>query len=104
MPRFEIVREIGQGAMGVVYLARQLDLRRPVALKQLPAALAGDAGFVDLFAHESHIGGFLSHANIVTVFEYFEHEDIPYISMEYLELGSLRPYVGGLSLPQIAGV
>ena len=50
------------------------------------------------------MAGSLSHPNIVTVHDYFEHEGTPYISMEYIERGSLRPLVGHLTLAQIAGV
>ena len=46
----------------------------------------------------------MSHANVVTVHEYFEEDAVPYIAMEYLPHGSLRQYVGRLSTPQIAGV
>ena len=53
---------------------------------------------------ESRLAGSLSHPNVVTVFDYFEHDSSPYISMEYVEGGSLRPHVGKMNLPQIIGV
>ena len=90
--------------MAVVYLARQIDLDRDVALKELPAFHAGDPAVVARFLRESRIAGSLSHPNIVTVHDYFEHEGIPYISMEFIERGSLRPLVRRLTLAQIAGV
>jgi serine/threonine protein kinase len=102
--RFEIQREIGRGGMAVVYLARQNDLDRLVALKELPAFHAADSDFAERFLRESRIAGSLSHPNIVTVHDYFDVEGTPYISMEYLERGSLRPHMRDMTLPQVAGV
>src|SRR6201986_1457648 len=56
------------------------------------------------FVRESRLAGSLNHPNIVTVLEYFEHDGVPYIAMEYVPGGSLRPHVGRLSLPQLIGV
>ena len=102
--RYEILKELGRGGMAVVYLARQTDLDRNVALKELGAFHASDPAFAERFLRESRIAGSLSHPNIVTVHEFFEHEGTPYISMEYIDRGSLRPYLGRLSTAQIAGV
>jgi hypothetical protein len=102
--RYEILREVGRGGMAVVYLARQTDLDRNVALKELAAFHAADPSFVQRFLRESRVTGGLSHPNIVTVHEYFEHEGVPYIAMEYFDRGSLRPLVSRLTLAQIAGV
>src|SRR5690348_15591736 len=90
--------------MAVVHLARQLDLEREVALKELAGPLAVDPAFAERFLRESRVSGSLSHPNVVTVFDYFEHEGVPYIAMEYLERGSLRPLVSALSAAEIAGV
>ena len=102
--RYEILREVGRGGMAMVYLARQTDLDRFVALKELAAFHASDAAFAQRFLRESRVAGSLSHPNIVTVHDYFEHEGTPYIAMEYVERGSLRPFVGRMSLAQIGGV
>ena len=99
--RYEILREVGRGGMAMVYLARQTDLDRFVALKELAAFHASDAAFAQRFLRESRVAGSLSHPNIVTVHDYFEHDGTPYIAMEYVERGSLRPYVGHMSLEQI---
>ena len=84
--------------MATVYLARQTDLDRLVALKELARLHAADEAFAERFLRESRMAGSLSHPNIVTVHDYFEHEGTPYISMEYIERGSLRPLVGKLTL------
>jgi serine/threonine protein kinase len=102
--RYEILREVGRGGMAMVYLARQSDLDRFVALKELGAFHASDPSFAQRFLRESRVAGSLSHPNIVTVHDYFEHDGTPYIAMEYVERGSLRPYVGKLTLAQIGGV
>ena len=102
--RYDIVREIGRGGMAIVYLARQTDLDRVVALKELAAFHAADPAFAERFVRESRIAGSLSHPNIVTVHDFLEHEGTPYIAMEYVEGGSLRPLVRDLELAQIAGV
>ena len=102
--RYGIVRELGRGGMAVVYLARQVDLDRDVALKELAAFHASDPDFARRFVRESRLAGSLVHPNVITVFDYFEHEGTPYIAMEYIDRGSLRPYVGRMTLAQIGGV
>lgn len=103
--RYVILRPIGQGAVATVYLARQLDLDRLVALKELDRFGADHSEvFAARFLREARLAGSLSHANIVTVHEYFEHDGRPYIAMEYVEGGSLREHMTGLSLGQIIGV
>jgi serine/threonine protein kinase len=101
--RYEILREIGRGGMAVVYVARQPDLDRQVALKELSRFHAGSAEYAHRFLRESRMAGSLNHPNIVTVYEYFEHATMPYIAMEYVPRGSMRPYMKRLTLGQIAG-
>src|SRR5256714_15432806 len=99
--RYEILREVGRGGMAMVYLARQTDLDRFVALKELGAFHASDESFAQRFLRESRVAGSLSHPNVVTVHDYFQHDGTPYIAMEYVERGSPRPYLGRLSLGAI---
>ena len=98
--RYRVEHEIGRGGMAVVHLAWQPDLDRPVALKELVNLQADPARFLS----EARIAGSLNHPNIVVVHEYFEHDGTPYIAMEYLARGSLRPLVGSLTPAQIVGV
>src|SRR5215213_10112463 len=102
--RYEVLRLLGRGGMAVVHLARQTDLQRLVALKELRALHDDDPSYARRFLRESRLAGSFSDPNVVTVYEYLEHEGTPYIAMEYLERGSLRPYVGHISLAQISGV
>src|SRR5262245_8279737 len=102
--RYQVLRVLGQGGMATVYLARQTGIERPVALKELAVLLAGDENWARRFLREARLAGSLSHPSIVTVHEYFEHDGVPYLSMEYLERGSLRGFMGELSLGKVAGV
>jgi serine/threonine protein kinase len=99
--RYEIVREIGRGANAVVYLARHSALDKFVALKELSRIEAGDATAAARFLREAQLAGRLTHPNIVSVYDYFEHDGTPYIAMEHLERGSLRPLVGRLTLAEV---
>jgi serine/threonine protein kinase len=102
--QYEVEHEIGRGGMAVVYLARQLGLDRAVALKELAGLHATDPTATSRFVREARLAGSLNHRNIVTVYEYLEHGGVPYIAMEFLPSGSLRPLVGALSLVQTLGV
>src|SRR3954451_16440297 len=90
--------------MATVYLASQADLDRKVALKELNVVEGADPQAARRFLREAQLAGSLSHPNIVTVYDYFEGAGKPYIAMEYLPRGSLRPHVGRMSLSQIGGV
>ena len=90
--------------MARVHLARQRDLDRLVALKELSGLQASEPEFAQRFLRESRLASSLSHPNIVTVFDYLEWEGTPYISMEYLERGSLRRFMGMMTLAQAGAV
>jgi serine/threonine protein kinase len=102
--RYDVLEVIGRGGAAIVYLAYQRDLRRHVALKELLSQHLADPSFAERFVEESRLAGAMNHSSIVTVHEFFEHDEVPYIAMEYMPRGSLRPYVGRLSVAQIAGV
>ena len=102
--RYSIMREIGRGGMASVYLARQLDLDRLVALKELRGFQDFDVSIGRRFLREAQLAGSLNHPNIVTVHEYFEAHGVPHIAMEYLPLGSLRRHAGRLGLAQVGGI
>ena len=99
------MRELGRGGTATVYLARQTDLNRVVALKELSALPVSDPSTARRFVRESRLAGSLNHPNIVTVHDFFEDHGTPYIAMEYLERGSLRPLIDAqLTFAQVAGV
>jgi Protein kinase domain/FG-GAP-like repeat/FG-GAP repeat len=89
--------------MAVVYLAYQPALDREVALKRLELDL-DDMAITQRFVREARLAAALDHPNVVTLFDFFEHGGMPYIAMEYVSGGSLRPLVGDLRLPQVYGV
>src|SRR4051812_39016295 len=103
LDRYEVSRELGRGGMAVVYLARQTDLDRWVALKELHPEHR-DPSVVRRLERESRLAGSLSHPNIVTVHDFFAVDGVGYIAMEYVPRGSLRAYVGDLTFAQVAGV
>jgi hypothetical protein len=100
---YEIVRVLARGGMAVVYLAHQPTLDREVALKRLDLDL-DDTAMAQRFVREARLAAALDHPNVVTLFDFFEHGGVPYIAMEYVTGGSLRPLVGDLRLPQVYGV
>ncbi|MBE7467710.1 MAG: serine/threonine protein kinase [Anaerolineales bacterium] len=92
---------IGRGGMAEVYKTTHPRLNRPVALKILPAPLAAQADFRQRFTREAHIVATLEHPNIIRVFDYGEHEAMPYMVMEYVngqDLGAFLRTHGKLSL------
>ena len=87
--RYQIDREIGKGAMGVVYLGRDPKIGRVVAIKTLALGqeFEGDA-LIDArarFFREAETAGRLQHPNIVTIFDAGEEHDLAYIAMEFLK-------------------
>ena len=101
---YEITSQIARGGMAVVYRAYQHSLEREVALKELARFPMDQAALAERFVREAHVSGSLKNEHIVHVLDAFRHDDIPYIAMELVERGSLRPYVGSLTFPQVAGV
>jgi tetratricopeptide (TPR) repeat protein len=87
VPGYALERELGRGGMGVVYLARQLRLNRPVALKMPPVGLGVEEWL--RFRIEAEAAARLQHSHIVQVHETGEQEGRPYLVMELVEGGSL---------------
>ncbi len=83
--RYEIERPLGHGAMAVVDLARDRELGRYVALKQLAENLARDPDFRGRFLREGKLAAQLNHPNIVRVFDVGEADGRPYIAMEHVD-------------------
>lgn len=82
---FRIVQEIGRGGMGEVYLAHDVKLHRPVALKLLPAAFQQDPERAWRFEREARAAAALNHPNIMTVYEVGEWEGQRFIAAEFVE-------------------
>jgi serine/threonine protein kinase len=90
--RYEILSELGQGAMGVVYKARDPMLDRTVAIKTINLTLPKDelAEYEARFYQEAKAAGGLSHRNIVTIYDIGRSDRLAYMAMEYLEGQELR--------------
>ena len=83
--KYEVLKVIGRGGMGVVYRAQDKRMGRQVAIKTLTEAFIKDAGMLERFYHEAERTGMLKHPNIVTVYDLGEQDGLPYIVMEYVE-------------------
>ena len=91
--RYELVREIGRGGMGVVYLARDTVLEREVAYKVLPEQLRDNQSALKNFLREAKSAAQLNHPNIVTVFDAGESEHGYYFAMELVDGMTLKEIV-----------
>jgi len=89
-PGYRTERRLGKGGMGEVYLAVQERLARPVALKVLHPRLGNDAAFVRRFEDEARAAAALNHPNVVTVFDVGFHDGLHFLSMEYMDRGTLE--------------
>jgi serine/threonine-protein kinase len=94
--RFEVEKELGKGAMGVVYLGKDPKIGREVAIKTMALAQEFEpeelAGAKERFFREAQTAGRLSHPNIVTIYDTGEEHDFCYIAMELLKGGDLAPF------------
>jgi serine/threonine-protein kinase len=106
--RYRIERELGRGAMGVVYLARDPKINRQLAIKAI--ALAAEfsemelAGARERFFREAEMAGRLNHPNIVVIYDAGEDQGLAYIVMEYLRGGHLSDYTPSARLLPTATV
>jgi formylglycine-generating enzyme required for sulfatase activity/serine/threonine protein kinase len=82
---YEIVRELGRGGMGVVYLAHNKLINRPEVLKVMNRALVGRPEAVERFLQEIRSAGKLMHANVATTFSAYQLGDLLVLAMEFVE-------------------
>ncbi|WP_319410057.1 serine/threonine-protein kinase [uncultured Desulfosarcina sp.] len=97
--RYEIVKELGRGTMGVVYKAHDPQIERMVALKVLRPDRVVSQDFVLRFLREAKAIGRISHPNIVTVYDVGQDHGTIYIAMEYLEGRPLNEVIKGRTVP-----
>lgn len=97
--KFELLRSLGQGAMGEVFLARDPAIGREVAVKTILASSTAGQEAKDRFAREAKAAGTLSHPGIVTIHEFGEDHGVLYLAMEFVEGEDLQDLLasGGLS-------
>jgi len=109
--RYQVEKELGKGAMGVVYLGRDPKINRVVAIKTMALSQEFDedelADVKERFFREAETAGRLNHPNIVTIFDAGEEHDLAYIAMEFLKGKDLVPQTKPdalLPLPQVASI
>jgi serine/threonine protein kinase/sugar lactone lactonase YvrE len=94
--KYEIIKEIGRGGMGVVYSARDIRIDRTVAVKELlinPSLEKAAAEIIARFHREAQTAGSLQHPNIVTIHDFGEDSGHHYIAMEFIEGKNLKEYM-----------
>ena len=109
--RYEIQKELGKGAMGVVYLGKDPKISRIVAIKTMALSQEFEADELEdvkaRFFREAETAGRLNHPNIVTMYDAGEEHDLAYIAMEFLKGKDLVPYTKEdnlLPLPQVLSI
>lgn len=94
--RYQVEKELGKGAMGVVYLGKDPKISRVVAIKTMALSQEFDADELvevkERFFREAETAGRLNHPNIVTIYDAGEEHDLAYIAMEFLKGKDLAPY------------
>jgi tRNA A-37 threonylcarbamoyl transferase component Bud32 len=90
---FHLLRHLGQGGMGQVYLAEQISLKRKVAVKILRPEMAGDPTSLQRFKAEAAAVAQATHANIVQIYAIGEADGLAYMALEYVEGRNLREYL-----------
>ena len=99
-----LIKRIGNGAMGVVYLAEQIELKRQVALKILDPKFSVDPSYIERFQMEARAAAQLNHPNIVKVYDFGCEDDLYYIVNEYIDGGTVQDLIAqkGSLMPEEA--
>lgn len=84
-----IIQQVGKGGMSTIYLGRQVSVGRDVVLKVLSPSLLSDDTFMERFTREVETTARLQHPHIIPIYDYGQHEGLPYIVMAYIRSGSL---------------
>src|SRR5262245_15193627 len=98
---FELIRRIGVGGMGQVYLARQKSLKRQVAIKVLRADLAANTTALQRFQAEAEAVASLTHAHIVQVYAIAEDQGLHFMALEFVDGRNLRDYLEKKGVPEL---
>lgn len=89
----KLLSQIGKGAMGMVYLAEQIDLQRKVAVKLLDPKFSADKSYIERFEMEARAVAKLNHPNIVKVYDFGNEHGLFYIVNEYIDNGSVQDLI-----------
>lgn len=105
--KYEVVRELGRGGMGVVFLARDKELHRRVAIKVLAPSLLTDDAMVQRFLREARIIASLRHESIVSIYDVGQAGDLRYFVMDFIDgvsLGQVLRSRGPLPIPLVEAI
>ncbi|HET8900877.1 MAG TPA: serine/threonine-protein kinase, partial [Holophagaceae bacterium] len=98
--KFEILRSLGAGAMGEVFLARDPAIGREVAVKTILASTTAGQEAKERFAREAKAAGTLNHPGIVTIHEFGEDQGVLYLAMEFVEGDDLQDLLADPRMPK----
>ena len=98
LSHYRVLDKLGEGATAVVYMAEDLALGRPVALKLVPPELSADYAALTRFRHEARMASSLNHPNICTIYEVAEYEGRHFIVMELLDGEVLSKIIAGRAM------
>jgi serine/threonine protein kinase/WD40 repeat protein len=101
---YRVVKQLGAGGMGAVYLGIDTRLDRKLALKVMLPAFAADKEAKERFLREARSAAKVSHDNVVTVFEADERDGVPYIAMQFLQGYPLDEYLKNKGVPALAHI
>jgi eukaryotic-like serine/threonine-protein kinase len=103
---YEVLSQLGSGAMGVVYLAKDVRLRRKIALKLLPSQFTNDKDRLRRFQQEARAASALNHPNILTVYEVEQRDGLHYIATEFVDGLTLRQHMQArrMSLDEVLAI
>jgi len=103
---YEVLSELGSGAMGVVYLAQDVRLGRKIALKLLPSQFTNDKDRLRRFQQEARAASALNHPNILTVHEVEQRSGLHYIATEFVDGVTLRQHMNTrrMSLDEVLNI
>ena len=94
--RYEILGEVGRGGMGIVYRARDRETNEVIAIKVLRPEVAGDFSIVERFKNELKLARKITHKNVCRMYDLHLDGSAVYITMEFIEGGSLSQKLAGL--------
>ncbi len=98
---FELVRKLGQGGMGAVYLAHQISLDRKCALKVMSSQLSQKKDFVERFIREARVGAKIEHPNVVRCYAVGEHKNIYFAALEFIDGASMQDWIKKLGTLEV---
>jgi serine/threonine-protein kinase len=99
IPGYELLGILGRGGMGIVFRARQISLKRQVALKMILTGRHARPSDRQRFQKEAEAVARLQHPNIVQIYEVGQQNELPYFSLEFVNAGSLAQFLGGVPQP-----